>query len=162
DIEVMGYEAAVALLDARVVHDEGDVFGLDADTLRTVDLFTRAAKKTDPEDQVRDGRVLSANAQRLLANLDAAKPRPLGRAAWGGGGRRVDPARRPDGGAGAGPVVPLARPDRGRVRRGAGRRRRRGAHHRRGDPRVVRGRLAPRDRREMAGRRGVAGRRGRR
>jgi DNA ligase (NAD+) len=80
DIEVLGYEAAVALLDAGVVHDEGDVFSLDADTLRTVDLFTRAAKKSDPEDQVRDGRVLSANAQRLLENLDAAKHRPLWRA----------------------------------------------------------------------------------
>jgi DNA ligase (NAD+) len=80
DIEVMGYEAAVALLDAGVVHDEGDVFALDADTLRTVELFTRAAKKTDPEDQVRDGRVLSANAHRLLDNLDAAKHRPLWRA----------------------------------------------------------------------------------
>src|SRR5262245_20198328 len=79
DIEVLGYEAAVALLDAGVVHDEGDVFGLDADTLRTVELFTRAAKKSDPEDQVRDGRVLSANAQRLLDNLDAAKHRPLWR-----------------------------------------------------------------------------------
>jgi DNA ligase (NAD+) len=80
DIEVLGYEAAVALLDAGVVHDEGDVFSLDADTLRAVDLFTRAAKKSDPEDQVRDGRVLSANAQRLLDNLDAAKHRPLWRA----------------------------------------------------------------------------------
>jgi DNA ligase (NAD+) len=80
DIEVLGYEAAVALLDAGVVHDEGDVFALDADTLRTVELFTRAAKKTDPEDQVHDGRVLSANAQRLLDNLDAAKHRPLWRA----------------------------------------------------------------------------------
>jgi len=80
DIEVLGYEAAVALLDAGVVHDEGDVFALDADTLRTVELFTRAAKKTDPPDEVRDGRVLSANGQRLLDNLDAAKHRPLWRA----------------------------------------------------------------------------------
>jgi DNA ligase (NAD+) len=80
DIEVMGYEAAVALLDAGVVHDEGDVFALDADTLRTVELFTRAAKKTDPPEDVRDGRVLSANAHRLLDNLDAAKHRPLWRA----------------------------------------------------------------------------------
>jgi DNA ligase (NAD+) len=80
DIEVLGYEAAVALLDAGVVHDEGDVFALDADTLRTVELFTRAAKKTDPGDQVRDGRVLSANGRRLLDNLDAAKHRPLWRA----------------------------------------------------------------------------------
>jgi DNA ligase (NAD+) len=80
DIEVLGYEAAVALLDAGVVQDEGDVFALDADTLRTVELFTRAAKKTDPPEAVREGRVLSANGQRLLDNLEAAKHRPLWRA----------------------------------------------------------------------------------
>jgi DNA ligase (NAD+) len=80
DIEVLGYEAAVALLDAGVMHDEGDVFALDADTLRTVELFTRAAKKTDPPEAVRNGRVLSANGQRLLDNLEAAKHRPLWRA----------------------------------------------------------------------------------
>jgi DNA ligase (NAD+) len=62
------------------VHDEGDVFALDADTLRTVELFTRAAKKSDPPEAVRDGRVLSANGQRLLDNLESAKHRPLWRA----------------------------------------------------------------------------------
>ncbi|MGH3357217.1 MAG: NAD-dependent DNA ligase LigA, partial [Nocardioidaceae bacterium] len=38
DIEVLGYEAAVALLQAGVVHDEGDLFGLTEDQLRTVPL----------------------------------------------------------------------------------------------------------------------------
>ncbi len=67
DIEVLGYEAAIALLDAGVVRDEGDVFALDAQTLDGVELFTR-----------KDGG-LTANAQRLLDNLDVAKHRPLWR-----------------------------------------------------------------------------------
>ena len=36
DIDVLGYEAAVALLDAGVVEDEGDVFDLDEDKLLRV------------------------------------------------------------------------------------------------------------------------------
>ncbi len=67
DIEVLGYEAANALLEAGVVQDEGDVFGLDEQALLTVPLFTR-----------KDG-TLSANGARLLANLDEAKTRPLWR-----------------------------------------------------------------------------------
>ena len=73
DIEVLGYEAAAALLDAGVVDDEGDVFSLDADALSRVELFTRI----DPKDKSR--RVLSANGQRLLDNLEVAKTRPLWR-----------------------------------------------------------------------------------
>jgi DNA ligase (NAD+) len=74
DIEGLGYEAAVALLDAGVITNEGDVFGLTtADLLRT-DLFTRAAKKDEEGD-----RVLSANGQRLLDNLAQAKQVPLWR-----------------------------------------------------------------------------------
>ncbi|MFE0021663.1 NAD-dependent DNA ligase LigA [Amycolatopsis sp. NPDC059021] len=65
DIEVLGYEAAVALLDARVVADEGDVFDLDEESLAEVELFRTKAGE------------LSANARKLLANLDAAKDRPL-------------------------------------------------------------------------------------
>jgi DNA ligase (NAD+) len=79
DIEVMGYEAAVALLTAGVVQDEGDVFGLDADTLLRVPLFTR-----------KDGG-LTANAQRLLDNLDSAKHRPLWRVLVGLSIRHVGP-----------------------------------------------------------------------
>jgi DNA ligase (NAD+) len=44
-----------------------------------VPLFTRAAKKTDQPGQVIDGRVLSANGQKLLANLEQAKSQPLWR-----------------------------------------------------------------------------------
>jgi DNA ligase (NAD+) len=65
DIEVLGYEAAVALLDARVVADEGDVFDLNEDSLAEVELFRTKAGE------------LSANARKLLANLDVAKNRPL-------------------------------------------------------------------------------------
>ena len=65
DIEVLGYEAAVALLEARVVADEGDVFDLDEDALAEVELFRTKAGE------------LSANARKLLANLDTAKDRPL-------------------------------------------------------------------------------------
>ncbi|HWE89665.1 MAG TPA: NAD-dependent DNA ligase LigA [Pseudonocardiaceae bacterium] len=67
DIEVLGYEAAAALLASGVIHDEGDVFDLDADKLAEVELF-----RTDAGE-------LSVNARKLLANLDAAKDRPLWR-----------------------------------------------------------------------------------
>jgi len=91
DIEVLGYEAAVALLDAGVVTDEGDLFSLDAATLRGVDLFTRAAKKSDPPEAIQDGRVLSANGQRLLDNLEVARHRPLWRVLVGLSIRHVGP-----------------------------------------------------------------------
>ncbi len=74
DIEGLGYEAAVALLDAGVIDNEGDVFDLSADKLLATDLFTRAAKKGEAGD-----RVVSANGQRLLGNLDKAKGLPLWR-----------------------------------------------------------------------------------
>ncbi|HEX8933931.1 MAG TPA: NAD-dependent DNA ligase LigA, partial [Pseudonocardiaceae bacterium] len=43
DIEMLGYEAAVALLAAGVVHDEGDLFALDDSKLLAVDLFRTKA-----------------------------------------------------------------------------------------------------------------------
>lgn len=67
DIEMLGYEAAVALLGAGVVHDEGDLFTLDEGKLLAVDLF-----RTKAGD-------LSANGRKLLSNLEAAKDRPLWR-----------------------------------------------------------------------------------
>ncbi len=73
DIEGLGYEAAVALLEAGVIDNEGDVFDLDAAKLLAAPLFTRAPKKGE------DGPQLSANGQRLLDNLDARKQVPLGR-----------------------------------------------------------------------------------
>jgi DNA ligase (NAD+) len=73
DIEVLGYEGAVALLDAGLVEDEGDIFGVGAEQLSRTELFTRI----DPKDKTQ--RILSANGQRLLDNLEAAKTRPLWR-----------------------------------------------------------------------------------
>jgi DNA ligase (NAD+) len=67
DIEVLGYEAAAAMLEAGVVEDEGDLFALDADALSRVALFN-----------LKDGG-LTANAGRLLENLEEAKHRPLWR-----------------------------------------------------------------------------------
>ena len=74
DIEGLGYEAAVALLDARVIENEGDLFGLDADALLRAPLFTRAPKKGEG-----DAPVLSANGERLLANLRDKLDVPLWR-----------------------------------------------------------------------------------
>ena len=65
DIEVLGFEAAVALIDSGVLHDEGDLFDLDEERLLTVDLFRTKAG------------ALSANGQKLLANLSVVKERPL-------------------------------------------------------------------------------------
>jgi DNA ligase (NAD+) len=79
DIEVLGYEAAVALLEAGVVGDEGDIFGLDEPALLRVPLFTK-----------KDGG-LSANGARLLANLDRAKKQPLWRVLVGLSIRHVGP-----------------------------------------------------------------------
>ncbi len=79
DIEALGWEGAIALLDSGVLTDEAGLFDLDAAALATVPLYTRAAKKTDPAEQVHDGRVLSANGTKLIANLEQAKTQPLWR-----------------------------------------------------------------------------------
>ncbi|WP_419789803.1 NAD-dependent DNA ligase LigA [Rhodococcus erythropolis] len=67
DIEVLGYEAAAGLLEAKVIGDEGDLFSLDAEKLIEVPIFRTNAG------------ALSANGKRLLANLDSAKDKPLWR-----------------------------------------------------------------------------------
>jgi DNA ligase (NAD+) len=67
DIEGLGYEAGIALLRARVIADEGDLFTLTEDDLLRTELFT-----------TQNGG-LSANGNRLLANLDTAKNQPLWR-----------------------------------------------------------------------------------
>jgi DNA ligase (NAD+) len=68
DIEGLGYEAAAALLDARVIADEGDLFDLSEAALLKAPLFTRAPKKGEG-----DSPVLSANGRRLLDNLVKAR-----------------------------------------------------------------------------------------
>ncbi len=84
DIEGLGYEAAVALLEAGVIRNEGDVFDLDEARMLAVPLFTRAPKKS----ALRDGaeapagqpeRELNANGLKLLDNLEKAKGQPLWR-----------------------------------------------------------------------------------
>ena len=61
DIEGLGYEAAIALLKAGVIADEGDLFTLTEDDLLRTELFRTKAG------------ALSANGRRLLDNLDKAK-----------------------------------------------------------------------------------------
>ena len=78
DIEVFGWEGAVALLDAGVLVDEGGLFALTEEQLLTVPLYTRAAKKAEKEAGAGD-RVLSANGVALLQNLEKAKSQPLWR-----------------------------------------------------------------------------------
>ncbi len=79
DIEVLGWEGVVGLLDAGVLTDESTLFALTAEDIARVPLYTRAAKKTDPPGSVHDGRVLSANGAKLVENLQAAKEQPLWR-----------------------------------------------------------------------------------
>jgi DNA ligase (NAD+) len=73
DIEGLGFKAAMALLDARLIVDEGDIFSLDRDTLLRSEFFTRAAGRGE------DGVQLTANAERLLQEIQTAKQRPLWR-----------------------------------------------------------------------------------
>ena len=79
DIEALGEEGAGALLESGVLTDESTLFDLTSDDIARVPLYTRAAKKTDPEDAIVDGRVLSANGAKLVANLEQAKDQPLWR-----------------------------------------------------------------------------------
>ena len=79
DIEVLGYEAATALLSAHVIEDEGDLFDLTEDQLTRTDLFRTKAG------------ALSANGRRLLDNLGRAKDQPLWRVLVGLSIRHVGP-----------------------------------------------------------------------
>jgi DNA ligase (NAD+) len=86
DIEALGWEGSTALLESGVLDDpelggpsEAMLFSLTASDVAKVPLYTRTAKKSDPEDAVVDGRVLSANGQRLVDNLAVAREQPLWR-----------------------------------------------------------------------------------
>ncbi|HET7397758.1 MAG TPA: NAD-dependent DNA ligase LigA [Intrasporangium sp.] len=79
DIEALGWEGATALLESGVLEDEGALFELTAHDIARVPLYTRAARRTDPPEDVVDGRVLSANGARLVANLESARRQPLWR-----------------------------------------------------------------------------------
>ena len=67
DIENLGYEAAVALLQSGLLQDEGDVFSLDEEQLQRSAFFTK-----------KDG-ALSANGRKLLTNLQTRRDAPLWR-----------------------------------------------------------------------------------
>ncbi|PFG16783.1 DNA ligase (NAD+) [Propionicimonas paludicola] len=67
DIEVLGEKAADTLLSAGLLTDEGDLFSLTAEQLVAAGVFV-----------TKDGR-LSANGDKLLKNLEAAKERPFAR-----------------------------------------------------------------------------------
>jgi DNA ligase (NAD+) len=67
DIENLGYEAAIALLQSQLLQDEGDIFFLDEEKLQGTSFFTK-----------KDG-TLSANGAKLLANLETRKDVPLWR-----------------------------------------------------------------------------------
>ncbi|MGY1833612.1 NAD-dependent DNA ligase LigA [Blastococcus sp. SYSU DS0510] len=67
DIENLGYEAAIALLQSGLLQDEGDLFFLDEEALCRSAFFTK-----------KDG-ALSANGRKLLTNLQTRKDVPLWR-----------------------------------------------------------------------------------
>lgn len=67
DIDVLGYEAAQALLDDDIVRDERDLFAVTAQDLMRSDFFTK-----------KDGSA-SAIASRFIEGLEKAKTRPLWR-----------------------------------------------------------------------------------
>ena len=67
DIDVLGYEAAVALLDAKIITDESDLFAVTKEKLMSSEFFTK-----------KDGEA-GANVEKLLAALEGAKSRPLWR-----------------------------------------------------------------------------------
>ncbi|GAA1141531.1 NAD-dependent DNA ligase LigA [Kribbella jejuensis] len=67
DIEGLGFKAADALIRGGLIADEGDLFALTEEKLAESDFFTTKAG------------ALSANARKLLANLEEAKTKPLSR-----------------------------------------------------------------------------------
>ncbi len=67
NIDVLGYEAATALLDAKIIKDESDLFDLTHEKLIGSDFFTK-----------KDG-TPGANIDKLLAALESAKKLPLWR-----------------------------------------------------------------------------------
>jgi DNA ligase (NAD+) len=67
DIEILGYEAANALLDAKIIKDESELFDLTEKKLIKSEFF----KKKDGTS--------AANVQKLLDALENAKGRPLWR-----------------------------------------------------------------------------------
>ena len=67
DIDVLGYEAASALLESTIISDESDLFNLTQEKLVTSEFFTK-----------KDGSA-GLNVEKLLAALEKAKSAPLWR-----------------------------------------------------------------------------------
>jgi DNA ligase (NAD+) len=67
DIEVLGYESLAALLDCKLIADEGDLFSLTTVKLATCPFFVNKQGG------------LTVNAGKLLPNLEDARHRPLWR-----------------------------------------------------------------------------------
>ena len=73
DVEGLGAKSAAALLNDKILKDEGDLFDLAAKDLEVSEYFTRAPGKNETK------RVLNKNGEELLSQLQAAKSRPLWR-----------------------------------------------------------------------------------
>ncbi len=73
DVEGLGAKSAAALLNDKILKDEGDLFDLTAKELEVSEYFTRAPGKNETK------RVLNKNGEELLSQLQAAKSRPLWR-----------------------------------------------------------------------------------
>ncbi len=67
DIDVLGLEAAIALLTDQIITDESDLFDVTAESLTRSEFFTK-----------KDGST-GKNTEKLLAALEVAKTRPLWR-----------------------------------------------------------------------------------
>jgi DNA ligase (NAD+) len=84
DIENLGYQSATALLETRLLIDEGDLFSLDEESLARAAFFTTTSGE------------LSANGRKLLANLAEAKQRSLAKFLVALSIRHVGPSTAPD------------------------------------------------------------------
>ena len=156
DIEGLGSEAAHALLDARVLTDEGDVFDLDRDKLLKTDLFTRAPQegRGGPSSR-RRSRALTRTARASWPTSASAGTVPLWRVLVALSIRHVGPtaARALATEFGSMATIRAASEDELAAAEGVG------PDDRRGGDRVVQGRLARGDRRQVGrGRRDHGGR----
>ena len=133
DIEVLGYEAATGLLEAKVIGDEGDLFSLDAE-------------KTDRSSDLPHQCGIPVRQRKTLAGQPGFSQ---GQAAVESACGTVDSARRPHCREGVGRRIRLAATHSGSLGRRVGCSRRRRIDYRRRRRGVVLRRLAPADRRQV-------------
>ena len=96
DIENLGYQSANAMLATGLLVDEGDLFSLTEEALIRAPFFTTTSGR------------LTANGQKLLANLEEAKTRPLSRFLVALSIRHVGPSTAPDLAAAFGDIERIA------------------------------------------------------